>query len=169
MTINKVIFLDVDGVLNRCGTWNVLTLPQPHQTLPLVTEANIVNVLNHIMEQRNDIAFVISSTWRKIADNAEHFSELTGIDLAHIHKDWRTSHYGDRGDQCMEWLYRHPEVVQHVVIDDNDYNFDEYEGKLNVVKTKEDEGLSYANLEDAFEYLGFELDRRYILRETNVS
>ena len=157
--MTKIVFLDVDGVLNRCDEIFVLTFPQPHQQIPLCTEYNTVQAFNAWCRQ-HDLKIVVSSTWRKIADSSVHFAELTGVDIDLIHDDWRTNNYGDRGDQCMEWLYRHPEVTHHVIFDDNDYNFAEYErefreGKphLNFVRTHFQDGLTREDLRDAETYL----------------
>lgn len=163
----KIIFLDVDGVLNRCeGMW-VKTLPQVHQRLPLVTEANIVSVLNHLVSQRDEIRIVVSSTWRKICADYLEFEEKTGVDHRLIHEDWRTGNFGDRADQVREWLYRHPEVTQYVVVDDNVYNFKDYP-EIPLIQTHERYGITYEDFVDIFRELGYNIKDGYYLKRRPI-
>ena len=159
-----IIFLDVDGVLNRVDDrrWGqLLTLPQPHQELPLVTEYNICAMLNRVLYYSPHIKAVVSSTWRKIANDKDHFSSLTGIDAEFIHEDWTTCHMGDRGDQVIEWLYRHKEVEQHVCLDDTKYNFDEYKDRINLVEINALYGLTFEDINKAFKLFGLRVNRDY--------
>lgn len=148
----KVIFLDVDGVLNRmeAGRWaSIATIPQPTQSYPFVTEANIVDFFNREMSKRDDIKVVVSSTWRLTSTDAQDFANQTGIDVECIHEDWKTDRLGDRGLEIKHWLGKHPEVTHHVILDDTDYDF----SGLNSVLTNDVEGLTIRKWKEALEYL----------------
>lgn len=110
----KVIFLDVDGVLNRWGSG------QPF-------DQELVDELSRVV-RLSGASVCVSSTWRKLETHRERlFGVLEGIgapvvgctpDLGAAGDDG--SLYVERGDEIQAWLNGHPEVSKFVILDDND-------------------------------------------------
>lgn len=104
----KVIFLDIDGVLNIWGNMQLGITLDPTRT-----------VLMRLLAETTKARFVISSTWRMHKDCCERL-DAAGLPKALIHEDWKTITAGDvRGFQIQDWLERHPEVKQFCIIDDD--------------------------------------------------
>lgn len=116
----KVIFLDVDGVLNFLGT----TASSPGGWVGIASPS--VKVLRDIVKETGAY-LVLSSTWRRNwSKNEEECSE----DGKYLNR--RLNRYGLhiidktieededlRGAAIKEWLNRHPHVESWIVLDDN--------------------------------------------------
>lgn len=106
---NKVCFLDFDGVLCTAKT-----------NFRLI-DIYSVGFLQWVCEAAN-VKVVITSTWR-FSNPKEFFDNLFGFN--NIHNDWATIDLRDdnanriRGDEIQEWLNRHPEVDQYLILDDD--------------------------------------------------
>jgi hypothetical protein len=108
----KVIFIDIDGVLNCKST------PNPRK-LPYVADPKLVTRFRRLLE-RTGAKAVLSSTWRY--DPAGLFSA----------KHWGIPFIGTTPDlpkkpRCAEilaWLKDHPKVTRFVIIDDEDDELD---------------------------------------------
>ena len=73
--------------------------------------------------------FVITSTWRK-NHNKEFFIDILG---KYLHKDYKTKVlYRIRGLEIEEWLDRHKEVKDYIILDD-DIDFTEYQKKNHLI------------------------------------
>lgn len=133
----RVIFLDIDGVLNRCDTRSGQT-PTPEEPLPIPIEPVCMARLNRLVEETG-AKIVISSSWRMFAcwqdlgpALVRHglVAEVIGetpdlvndaVWLAH----WRsregapfTYERMERGWEIREYLAAHPEVTGFVILDD---------------------------------------------------
>lgn len=117
----KVVFLDVDGVLNCRNRWEHLDSVQGdihsgHKIDPLA-----VARLNQIAK---GCSVVVSSTWRFIYTPEELRGHLLrfGLDPSIPLID-RTAREGgstpQRGREIQTWLANHPEVTAYVVLDDD--------------------------------------------------
>ncbi len=109
----KVIFLDIDGVLNCKKT------PNPRD-FPYIVEAKLLCRLTKLLEKCN-ARVVLSSTWRYdpigvIA--AKHW----GIPFIDVTPDLP---HRPRRVEILAWLKRHREVKRFVVIDDDDDGLDD--------------------------------------------
>ena len=122
----SVLFLDVDGVLNRSPSHEdnqLWTQPAPGQKAPWITDLNTVFMLNAVIRQ-TEIKIVVSSTWRlHPTRDALDFSDKSGVDAALLHPDWRTIQSVKNGVprwfEINEWLSRHPEEGgAFMVVDD---------------------------------------------------
>lgn len=115
----RVLFLDVDGVLNCTedfrgkGTTFVVSRHRVMQVLDVVKDLNL--------------KIVMSSTWRRSAEHM-HFLHLNGIGRDLMHGDWRTpdqprdsqiAHGHKRGYEIQLWLNEHPEVTEYAILDDD--------------------------------------------------
>ena len=134
----KVIFLDVDGVLNfsysksRCGKY-------------IGIDSDKVKRLKEIVDA-TDAVIVLSSTWRlgynkdhqELENHAKYLSNKLG--KQHLRSVGMTLDFGHggelRGHEIHEWLERNSDVVdQWVVLDDEWFeDFNEFEVGAHLVR-----------------------------------
>lgn len=124
MMVAKVLFLDIDGVLNHAEVF------RDRRFGPAPIDHLCVERLHRVVTE-TDCRIVLSSAWREM-DGLE--AKLTGDFVFHIygteppcghvrHEDRSTIRInGDtphrRGDEIAEWLSRHPEVERYAIVDD---------------------------------------------------
>lgn len=139
----KVIFLDIDGVLNsraydRKRNWDEQT-DIDETRLPLVKE----------IIERTGAEIVLSSTWRehwsqdisKCDSDGEYITRtFKKFGLEIYDKTPDIGRYAERRDEINCWLEAHPgEVDSFVIIDDYRYGWKEL--NANFVKTNPNLGL----------------------------
>jgi hypothetical protein len=108
----KIVFLDIDGVLNTPQT------PNPHQ-LPYVVDKTLVRRLKRLLA-RTKAKAVLTSTWRY--DPAGLFSARRyGIPFIGCTPDLPGR---PRHDEIRAWLKKHPRVTRYAVLDDDDDGLD---------------------------------------------
>ena len=120
----KIIFLDIDGVLNVYG--------QGHDQYGQIFHKHFEDNLKHIIEQTG-AKIVISSTWRFAGlEKMKQMwidRELSGevidvtIDCYQLIGEGRFECYDEveRGHEIQEWLDEHQtEVTHYVILDDDD-------------------------------------------------
>lgn len=114
----KVIFLDIDGVLNNRRTTRTTTCT--HYTF---VSARLVKNLKRIVDETG-AKVVLSSDWRYDRDNPMcngDFLELRGelrrygIQFYGFTPELPTAH---RGAEIEQWLQNHTEVENYVILDD---------------------------------------------------
>lgn len=122
MTPNKIIFLDIDGVLNCASTISRIGIH------PFVDEEKI-KLLKTIIDSTG-ASVVLSSSWRYGAfTTADEIERLFLIELVRIFREhglelWHsvTPPSADgclhRGKEILKWLETNPGVEKWVVIDD---------------------------------------------------
>jgi hypothetical protein len=100
---NTIIFLDVDGVLTsmRCNGYYDFDLWAVHYFRWACEESGA--------------RIVMSTAWRVFPQARGWFTKVFG---EYLHEDWRTGEDANRGLEIDEWLSRHPEVTNHVIVDD---------------------------------------------------
>jgi hypothetical protein len=109
----KIIFLDIDGVLNSDQT------PNPRK-LPYVVDRKLLTRLKRVLK-RTGAKVVLSSTWRY--DPAGLFSaKYHGIPFIGVTPDLP---HRPRRDEILGWLKKHPKVDRIAVLDDDDDELDE--------------------------------------------
>jgi len=109
----KVIFLDIDGVLNCAKT------PNPRK-LPYVVDPKLRRRFERLVE-RTKAKVVLASTWRY--DPAGIFSARHwSIRFIDVIPDMPGR---PRRDEILAWLKHHPRVKRFAVIDDEDDELDE--------------------------------------------
>jgi hypothetical protein len=128
----KVIFLDIDGVLNsywffRFAAESKLDIAPPHNAI----DRKAVRWLNALVEETG-AKVVISSTWRLLWPLDEVVDALLDkgfggqvIDKTpdlqrRAQRNGATTDMPQRGDEIRAWLDEHPEVTAFVVFDDSD-------------------------------------------------
>lgn len=148
----KIIFLDIDGVLNRMGT-----VERFRGYIGI--DAGLVPILNKVIEE-TDAKIVVSSTWRNWPGipEAEKRQFITDTLRDHGIKGEvigiTPKLFIDTSDRWREislWLSIHPEVLDYVIVDDTWHM-----GELNekFVRTNHGLGITEANAERMIEILG---------------
>ena len=109
----RVIFLDIDGVLNSKKT------PNPRK-LPYVVDTRLLRKFRRLVG-RSRAKVVLSSSWRH--DPAGLFSaRYHGIRYVDVVPDMPGR---PRRDEIVAWIRKHPEVTRYAVIDDDDDDLDD--------------------------------------------
>jgi hypothetical protein len=109
----KVIFLDIDGVLNCDKT------PNPRK-FPYIVDRKLLARFNELVEGTG-AKVVLSSTWR--CDPAGVFAARHwGVPFIDVCPDRPKS---PRREEIRSWLADHPSVTRFVVIDDEDDGLDD--------------------------------------------
>lgn len=162
----KVLFLDVDGVLNcshtfqrRHNAWKETNTPVKREEFawPLGhLDEELVPRLNDIVEQ-SDCKIVISSSWRISAEFLYFGGWL-------VHRGFK---YPDaiidrtpslpmldnsRGEEIKAWLVKHPEVTHYAILDDDVIDIMPVH-PYNVVETNGKEGLTDEKVKEAINLL----------------
>ena len=149
----KVIFLDVDGVLNRTAGAFYYTLALPGQRMYTLEKSTVEVFAFYLKHLPQDVKIVVSSSWRVQFESGEDFAKMIGIDPSRMHPDWRTySNGGDAGNgrsmDIQAWLKEHPDVSTYVIVDDTDYKYAQFFPRDRFVQVDGMMGLTYENLED---------------------
>jgi hypothetical protein len=110
----KVLFLDIDGVLNRdCTKETVDTIFGPFKGIDRYLLGKLLNWKgNH-----PDVSIVLSSSWRL----DDRYDKAFTKHLRELGIDWisETPNTGRRGNDIHSWLLQHPEVTHHAILDDD--------------------------------------------------
>lgn len=144
----KVLFLDIDGVLNSVRS-SVAYNGFPHDFTPkdMAKFDHVAIALIRRLCEVTDCSIVLSSSWRM----GSTIHETAGaLDLPVF--DATPVLPGCRGDEIKAWLSGRPEVTTYAIVDDNSDMLDEQ--KPYFVKTDEFVGLSLKNYEDLAKLLG---------------
>ncbi|MBQ4036918.1 MAG: hypothetical protein IJC84_02210 [Clostridia bacterium] len=146
----KVLFLDIDGVLNSAygGT---------SSDGPIMKEGKLRRVRRIIEETGARV--VLTSSWRSHWDVQEEKRSAAGKKLHEVllsHGIEITSktptHRNGREEELWTWLALHPETQNFAVLDDAFLEADFLEGR--VVRTASFRGLSESDAKRAIEILG---------------
>lgn len=155
----KVIFLDIDGVLNSSGTFiyeSGLRRKNRKDKFPYKLSEHMNDVLcsnfNEILKRYPHVKIVISSSWRNLRtmDFIKARLEYHGVDSSRI--IGKTPYYPGlpRGLEIEDWLKEYPFVTKFVIIDDNS---DMANLKEHLVQTKTEDGLVLSKAQEVIEKL----------------
>lgn len=116
---NKVIFLDIDGVLNDSRT------PDRAPAGFIGIDRNKVALLKRIVENTNAI-IVLTSTWKSEwerdpslrSEDGQYLDDMLSEQGLTIY-DKTADRVSNRGYGINRWLFDHPEVESWVVLDDD--------------------------------------------------
>lgn len=154
----KVIFLDIDGVLNtpssesRCGEY-------------IGIDDEKVEKLKKIVE-KTKAEIVLISTWKKYWRKEEKLKPLQdysanyldeklakqGLKAIDKTKDKADGRYLSRGESILEYVYRN-NVENYIILDDCQFDYDGCDLTDNYIKTNQIEGLSEQQVKVACETL----------------
>jgi hypothetical protein len=139
----RVVFLDIDGVLNCESTPNPRKLPYIIDPILLVRLKQLLTL--------TDANVVLSSTWRY--DPAGVFSaKYWGIPFIDVIPDLPER---PRRDEIIAWLKSHPDIERYAVIDDEDDELDD----LPLFQPSARTGLSDEIVEGVVAYLTRRTDK----------
>jgi hypothetical protein len=114
---NKIVFLDIDGVLNNTMYWH-----QAKEQKETRHDIDVRNVLElNKLTDNSDVAVVISSTWRlsHTVDEIRNILNEYKFKGNIIDKTVRFRENGIvRGNEIHEWVIRN-DVTQYVILDDD--------------------------------------------------
>jgi len=138
----KVIFLDIDGVLNCTKT------PNP-RSFPYVVDEQLLLRLQKMLA-RTGAEVVLSSTWRcdPVGLYAAKYYGVPFIDTCPDLPD------EPRSKEVLAWLSRHPEATRYAIIDDEDDDLDE----LPLFQPSRHSGITPEIVEGVARYLNGETD-----------
>jgi hypothetical protein len=145
----RVLFLDVDGVLNNSRPKNDFSI-YFENCYPAFDDI-CVKLIKRLVEEEK-LTIVLSSAWREYGwatDSLKRFLKLYDLEIfdrTPIFPNMRDR----RGWEIQEWLARHPDVKEYVIIDDIN-NMGNLSGKL--VQTDERVGFVYRDFLKAKEIL----------------
>jgi len=148
----KIIFLDIDGVLNShrtvkaYGRYGFLGFKDEYYLDPVA-----VKMIEHLC-QTLDVKVVISSSWR-LGAKLEEFKQLFDHYQVKIPVIGFTPsfHDGVRGDEIQFYLDENKDVTHYVILDDDSDMLDSQ--KEHFVHVDRADGLSSQNLEDCVRIL----------------
>jgi len=115
---NKVLFLDIDGVLNSKLYYKYIYKPSDFVSR---FDPYCVILVKRLIEEFS-LKIVISSSWRNGSVN-RLMKELNEYNMVeYLHEDWHTPvvRRASRGKEIKLWLDSHPEVQDYLILDDNE-------------------------------------------------
>lgn len=154
----KVIFLDVDGVLNS---------PKSKTYAPSgwrgIDNAKLKKV--KAIVDATDAKVVLSSTWKTEIDKNMHHASSDGKYMMNkfkyegrfkiFDKTPDAENSSHRGEEIRMWLDKHPDVDNFVILDDIDFDDMERFGVLDhLIMTDYNIGITDEDVEKAIEKLG---------------
>lgn len=153
----KIIFLDVDGVLNsfrNIAAFGRFPFPNNEESEPELDQIALGMVRN--LTKLTGANVVLHSMWRRHVDPVE-FGNRPHINLPIIDR----TDQSDKVISIIGWLKKHPEVTDFVVLEDNDIcsgfgslagDWPEWIAKVkeNQVQTNMIEGLTFVDFANAF-------------------
>jgi len=146
----KVIFCDVDGVLNNPKT-------RGHTPTGFMGVSNdLIRNLKKLVEY-SGARIVLSSDWRLTRDDPEHRKDyryltrkLKSIAGLEIFDHTDDISWNQRGQEIRKYLNDHPDINGYVVLDDEPFRtFQIFGVASNLVLTVPDMGLTDADIERA--------------------
>ena len=160
MTNERVIFLDMDGVL--CTPRACLAHGQ--KGLNRYLDPIGIDFLNRFTKASNSM-IVVSSTWRTLFDDFAFKTLMaTAGYTGRYKKDWKTPDFfkqtnsglwmapGDgkatRPIEIQEWLNNHLEVGEYLIFDDDSFEWNEKQTK-RWIHTDTYNGITHQNMIDA--------------------
>jgi len=132
----KIIFLDIDGVLNSSRYF------QERTSKDMDIDVTRLPLLKRLIDE-TEASIVLSSSWRigwadQYSERMEFCKKLTDIfdqyDI-HIMSTTIRSQTGERADEVKEWLDSHNDVESFILLDDDHFKWEKYGYEKYWVKT----------------------------------
>lgn len=141
----RIIFLDVDGVLNSRESWNTTCVGESNKRIDPAMCARLIHLV-----AETGAKIVVSSTWRLFD---EHLLALKrglygfGLEMGTIIDETVSDRrgYHGRGEEINDWVTRH-EVSAFVILDDDE---DMEPHMDHLIKTTWEKGLQDEHCEAA--------------------
>lgn len=106
----KVLFLDVDGVLNCEETFK-------HHTNSIIGIDPFMGLLVNRIVEATGAKVVLSSSWRGSEENEANIERAIGTKL--FGRTPRFSHFQIRGQEINKWISDYPQVRRYAILDDD--------------------------------------------------
>lgn len=119
-----VVFLDVDGVLNT----RTSCVRTPSGRYYGVEESRI-SLLSYAMKQNSAEGVVLTTTWKNMrSDNEDYLYLVEALKQYDIEVLGSTKERwgSQREEGIKDYLEENPEIDEYVILDDNQYGFDDY-------------------------------------------
>lgn len=148
----KVLFLDIDGVLNSWRT-SIAFGGMPFNIIGADRakfDQVAISLIAAICE-RAAAVIVLSSSWRR-EDYWDRIGKELGLPIID-RTPWMFN--GSRGDEIASWLGEHPEVDRYAILDDMADAGSGHGDRF--IRTSMKEGFTYANAEKLAELLGIRI------------
>lgn len=153
----KVIFLDIDGVLNSNRSAAALGgMPWPGRSKGRdwhLFDPVAVGLLRRACEKTGSVC-VLSSSWRNVMNESEIQELAVHLGVTIIGQTPRSLGGEPRGEQIAAWLEENPEVWTWAILDDDSDMLEEQ--KERFVKTTFREGLLFEHYMQLTHLLGGE-------------
>jgi hypothetical protein len=107
----KILFLDIDGVLNHRYT----RYENDNTVFPI--DMSLVLRLKKIIEA-TDAKIVLSSTWRLSVHSRMAVEQAIGTHGMSLHSWTRDLYDFDRSIEILDWMHRNPGVTKFAILDD---------------------------------------------------
>lgn len=108
----RVLFLDIDGVLNCETTWERLGEEFGVYRAMVGIDFRLVERLKDWLRSHPEVEVVLSSTWR-LDERMAAEVKRRGVDYIGM-----TRNLGSRAKEIDDWLNAHPQVTHYAIIDD---------------------------------------------------
>ena len=160
----RIIFLDVDGVLNIMSkSYNTLEIRKDRPNIYI--EPHLVRRLEWLMD-KTGADIVVSSSWRYDMDELKKQMEASGFTKWDRVIGKTTYNLDHRGEQILDWLNNNSDKWdRYVVIEDEIRDICEegceYIPKSNVVEVDSKNGLLHQDVVKAMSILIRPLDEDY--------
>jgi hypothetical protein len=160
--MTKVIFLDIDGVLNNGNNCGDPPICEQKNKIETYLDPSAITYVNRLIKD-HEAKIVMSTSWRMHDKNLKLlFSAITdNFDLRdflvrsgltnNFHEDWHTpvpNRFGEiingrpRGFEINDWLENHPDITNWVALDDLCCGFEEKGIKEHLAQTSFKKGLT---------------------------
>ena len=161
----KVLFLDIDDVLNCLETTDVILKPDgtPHwvpnikpKVAWLGVDESRVEFIRNIV-RRTKCKIVLSTSWRTDEISTAYLKKRLGEDTASqiVGSTLDSSGAYTRAGEIEEWIKIHPEVTKFVILDNSEWDDLERFGR-SFVQTVTHKGMTEEHMNKVIEILGEE-------------
>lgn len=160
----KIVFLDIDGVLNSTFSKACFYDPE-HQNTVLGIDSPRVRFLNTIVKA-SGAKIVLVSDWKEgfeigaykqTKKHAQYLSnKLRKYNLKIYDKTYTDIKITQRGVNIIRWLEKHPEVDNYIILDDSFFKYENFgDPAINqhFIKTESDTGLTEEYIPYAIEMI----------------
>lgn len=151
----KVIFLDVDGVINH--SYYYFEIGNEEDKCYQYLSKELIENVKKIVDQTG-AKIVLSSSWKSsVDDNLEPRSEMGQYLVDALAKSGlflygKTETLGiNRYQEIKVWIQNHPKTTQYVILDDSDYSWNDL--SLNWIQCNARIGISESNVIESIRIL----------------
>lgn len=148
--MSKLIFLDIDGVLNNCDT------PTIPETFTIGIDLNLVNKLKTVVESCNAEIILVSSwkgMWLSNSEEGIYLDRQFGLCDIYISGTTKEG-WSHRGEYIKKYIEERKNVEAFVIIDDETFDYEEQGLMEHLVQTDTSTGITDADVLTAIEILG---------------